>query len=130
MILGDGPAREELTALVHKLGLEGRVDLPGYVSDVAGWLKIADLFALSSVYEGMPAVVLEALSLRPIALWPPVKFWIRPKIALSLRLPTPRTWRVPWIGALPVHAAKIFGGLPRNTRWPTGSPTIWPILKR
>ena len=62
VILGDGPAREELTALVHKLGPEGRVDLPGYVSDVAGWLKIADLFALSSVYEGLPAVVLEALA--------------------------------------------------------------------
>jgi glycosyltransferase involved in cell wall biosynthesis len=61
-ILGDGPEREALEELVAQLGLEDRVIMPGYVSDIERWYARARLFVLSSVYEGLPAVVLEAMA--------------------------------------------------------------------
>lgn len=62
IILGDGSDRKRLEQLVRSLGLTARVTLPGYVSDVAGWLKRANLFILPSRYEGLPAVALEAMA--------------------------------------------------------------------
>jgi glycosyltransferase involved in cell wall biosynthesis len=62
VILGDGPGRAELESLVARLGVGDRVDLPGFVADVVPWLRQADLFALSSQYEGLPAAVIEALA--------------------------------------------------------------------
>jgi glycosyltransferase involved in cell wall biosynthesis len=61
-ILGDGPERPNLERLARSLGISGRVDMPGFVEDVVPWLRSADLFVLSSDYEGLPAVVLEALA--------------------------------------------------------------------
>ena len=62
VILGEGPERSSLEALARELRLEGRVTMPGYVPDVGPWLRRARLFALSSHYEGLPAVVLEAMA--------------------------------------------------------------------
>jgi glycosyltransferase involved in cell wall biosynthesis len=62
LILGDGEERAELTSLVASLGLERRVSMPGHVPDVTPSLQAADLFVLTSDYEGLPAAVLEALS--------------------------------------------------------------------
>jgi glycosyltransferase involved in cell wall biosynthesis len=62
VILGEGPQRRSLEALVHELGLRDRVSMPGYTPDVGPWLAGARLFALSSRYEGLPAVVLEAMA--------------------------------------------------------------------
>jgi glycosyltransferase involved in cell wall biosynthesis len=62
VILGDGPERQRLAALADQLGIGDRLDMPGYVEDVIPWLRRADLFALSSDYEGLPAAVLEALA--------------------------------------------------------------------
>ena len=61
-ILGDGPLRPNLEQLAAKLGIAGRVHMPGFVDDVAPWFRTADLFALSSDYEGLPAALLEALA--------------------------------------------------------------------
>ena len=61
-ILGEGEERPALSMLVAQLGLEGRVELPGFVTDVAAQLHAADLFVLPSDYEGLPAVVLEAMA--------------------------------------------------------------------
>ena len=61
-ILGEGEDRDALEAQVAELGLSHRVTLPGYVADVAGALHRADLFVLPSDYEGLPAVVLEAMA--------------------------------------------------------------------
>lgn len=61
-ILGEGEDREVLTARIRDLGLEDRVSLPGYVTDVAAALHRADLFVLTSHYEGLPAVLLEAMA--------------------------------------------------------------------
>jgi glycosyltransferase involved in cell wall biosynthesis len=69
IILGEGQERANLLALAHRLGLAGRVDLPGRMSraEVLSAMAAADLFALASSYEGLPHVVLEALALgRPV----------------------------------------------------------------
>jgi glycosyltransferase involved in cell wall biosynthesis len=61
-ILGEGEDRPALEALVRDLGLDGRVHLPGFVEDPGPYFRAADVFVLSSVYEGLPAVVLEAMA--------------------------------------------------------------------
>ena len=61
-ILGEGEERPMLSALIDKLGLRDRVFLPGYVKNVAQAYHDAALFVLPSDYEGLPAVVLEAMA--------------------------------------------------------------------
>ncbi|MDP5102754.1 MAG: glycosyltransferase [Erythrobacter sp.] len=61
MIAGEGPLRGELEALVAQLGLEQAVSLPGFAADVPGLFARTSRFVLSSEYEGLPAVVIEAL---------------------------------------------------------------------
>jgi glycosyltransferase involved in cell wall biosynthesis len=62
LILGDGEERAGLTALIAALGLQDRVSMPGHVTDVTPSLQAADLFVLTSDYEGLPAAVLEAMA--------------------------------------------------------------------
>jgi glycosyltransferase involved in cell wall biosynthesis len=61
-ILGEGELRAELEAQVAALGLTGRVLMPGYSPDVAGALRAAHVFVLTSDYEGLPAALLEAMA--------------------------------------------------------------------
>lgn len=60
-ILGDGPERAALEQQVRELRLEGRVLLPGFAADPAPWYAQADLFVLSSDYEGFGNVIVEAM---------------------------------------------------------------------
>lgn len=62
LILGEGEDRQALEALVRDLGLSERVDMPGYLPDVALALQQASLFVLTSDYEGLPAAVIEAMA--------------------------------------------------------------------
>lgn len=61
-ILGEGEDRSALAALKARLGLDERVRMPGYDPNVIDTLRRADLFVLTSLYEGLPAVVLEAMA--------------------------------------------------------------------
>ncbi len=61
-ILGDGPLRPDLVQLAVRLGIEKRVRMPGFVECVTPFLRATDLLVLSSDYEGLPAVALEALA--------------------------------------------------------------------
>lgn len=63
MILGEGEERAALEALAHKLGLGSDVTLPGFVPNPLAYMKRAALFALSSDWEGLPTVLIEALAL-------------------------------------------------------------------
>lgn len=53
----------ELEALISQLGLEGRVLLPGFARNPYPWIKHAALFAMSSLSEGLPTVLIESLIL-------------------------------------------------------------------
>ena len=61
VIFGEGKQRPRLEVLVKKLGLGSRVDLPGYVSNPFAHVARADLFVLSSSFEGFCNALLEAL---------------------------------------------------------------------
>lgn len=61
VIYGEGPCRQELEHLIMELGLETKVSLPGNVSDLHERIKDAELFVLSSDYEGMPNALIEAM---------------------------------------------------------------------
>lgn len=62
-ILGEGPERQRLEALVRELGLRSQVTLHGTRSDHWGLVAGADALILASHEEGMPNAVLEALAL-------------------------------------------------------------------
>ena len=62
IVLGEGPLRTELEGLVVSLGLEGRVSMPGFVSNPYSYMARARLFVLSSTHEGLPGVLIEALA--------------------------------------------------------------------
>lgn len=59
-ILGDGPLRFDLEALLHKEGCEDAVYLLGNVANPFGLMKHCQCFILPSNYEGQPMVLLEA----------------------------------------------------------------------
>lgn len=61
VVLGEGRERPALEQRIRELGLDGRASLPGYVEDVAPWYAAADVFALSSDWEGLSNVLIEAL---------------------------------------------------------------------
>lgn len=62
LIVGDGDQRRELENLSQRLELRGNVIFLGYRDDVREILEIFDVFVLSSLWEGFPLVVLEAMA--------------------------------------------------------------------
>lgn len=63
MILGEGELRPELEALVDELGLNDSVALPGFVDNPYAYMAHASVFALSSFWEGLPTVLIEAVGI-------------------------------------------------------------------
>jgi glycosyltransferase involved in cell wall biosynthesis len=61
-VIGDGPRRAELEALVHARGLERQVTFLGHREDVARLLTEADVFALPSRSEAFPNGAIEAMA--------------------------------------------------------------------
>jgi glycosyltransferase involved in cell wall biosynthesis len=61
-IVGDGPERPKLETLAGRLGIDDRVTFCGYVADPTTLFRGVDALLLSSNYEGVPAVVLEAIA--------------------------------------------------------------------
>ncbi len=62
-IYGEGEDRDKLEKLISDLGLEGKVFLPGNVADVHGKMRDAEMFVLSSDFEGLSNALLEAMSM-------------------------------------------------------------------
>lgn len=54
--------QDELMCLARELGVEQDVWLPGFVSNPYAYMSKADVFALSSLYEGLPTVLVEAMA--------------------------------------------------------------------
>jgi glycosyltransferase involved in cell wall biosynthesis len=61
-VFGDGPLRSELEAQKQALGLDAAVEFAGEVPDARPHLEDADVFVLSSLSEGMPVSILEAMA--------------------------------------------------------------------
>lgn len=63
LILGEGRRRGELEKLAVELGVSADVALPGFCPNPYAWMSRAAVFALTSRWEGMPVVLIEALAL-------------------------------------------------------------------
>lgn len=62
VILGEGPLRPPLQAQVDAADLRQRVFLPGRAGNVGQWYECADLYVMSSRFEGFPNTLAEALA--------------------------------------------------------------------
>lgn len=63
ILLGEGGDREALVDLAESLGVVDRLFLAGFQRNPYAWLNYADLFVLSSAWEGSPNALTEALAL-------------------------------------------------------------------
>jgi glycosyltransferase involved in cell wall biosynthesis len=61
VVVGDGPLREELTALAHELRVEENVVFAGQQSNVEDWLRRSRVFVLTSDSEGLSLALMEAM---------------------------------------------------------------------
>lgn len=67
LILGEGPQRELLEQQIHDLGLQQQVRLPGFMENPHPYITAATCLVLSSMHEGFPVILMEALALgRPV----------------------------------------------------------------
>ncbi|XFA74198.1 glycosyltransferase family 4 protein [Thermosynechococcaceae cyanobacterium Okahandja] len=62
VIVGKGELYNELQRQIYRMGLQERAYLAGQVGNISDWYKAADLFVLSSRFEGFPNVLAEALA--------------------------------------------------------------------
>ncbi|MGA2227570.1 MAG: glycosyltransferase [Syntrophobacteraceae bacterium] len=62
IILGEDVERDELDRLISDLDLSHLVSLPGFVANPFAYMARAKVFALSSVHEGLPLVLVEAMA--------------------------------------------------------------------
>ncbi len=62
IILGEGILRKELEILASKLNINKCVDFVGFKFNPYAWIAKADIFVLSSDFEGLPNVVIEAMA--------------------------------------------------------------------
>jgi glycosyltransferase involved in cell wall biosynthesis len=62
MMVGDGPLRNEVEQLARELGIADRLVLTGLRRDVPELMATFDLFALSSLWEGLPRVIPQAMA--------------------------------------------------------------------
>ena len=62
VILGDGSERSKLERRILELNLQGRIFLPGGKANPYPYLLACDLFIMSSDYEGLTTIIVQALS--------------------------------------------------------------------
>ncbi|MDE0177681.1 MAG: glycosyltransferase [Gammaproteobacteria bacterium] len=62
VIIGEGPERDRLLTLAGGLGITSKVQLPGFQRNPFAWMSRASVFVLSSVVEGAPNVLVQAMA--------------------------------------------------------------------
>lgn len=69
VMLGDGPLRAAMIDLIAKKGLSDRILMPGFAGNPGAWYARADLFVMTSRFEGFPNTLMEAMAhgVAPIA---------------------------------------------------------------
>lgn len=69
MIVGHGPREQELKALAQRIGVADKIDFAGVRYDIPAVLGQSDVFVLSSAWEGLPVVGVEAMAAaRPVVM--------------------------------------------------------------
>ncbi len=63
VILGSGREEQKLNSLIHELGLENDVALLGFVDNPYPYIAKSAVFVLSSLWEGLPTVLIESMAL-------------------------------------------------------------------
>lgn len=63
IIVGDGPLKEALMKKRDELGLTDRIHMPGLETEVRPYLAAFDVYMMSSVFEGLPVALLEAMAM-------------------------------------------------------------------
>ena len=61
-IVGDGPEKEQLAQMITENGLETRIQLHPFTNEIQAYYSSASVYVLSSRWEGMPLVLVEAMS--------------------------------------------------------------------
>lgn len=61
-IVGEGKEHKALEDLISRLGLQGKVFLVGRVGNIGDWYQAADLYVMSSRFEGFPNTLIEAMA--------------------------------------------------------------------
>ena len=64
VIIGEGPERRRLENLAQRLGIREKVRLPGYIETARRCMRFFDVYAISSMREGLPITALEAMQSR------------------------------------------------------------------
>ena len=63
VIVGDGPLKEDLKRKRDLLGLSERIHMPGLETEVRPYLAAFDLYMMTSLFEGLPVALLEAMAM-------------------------------------------------------------------
>ncbi|MCG7569878.1 glycosyltransferase [Pseudoalteromonas sp. CNC9-20] len=63
LILGDGELREQVSSQIQRLGIDDNVDLVGFTDNPYKYISRADLFVMSSLWEGLPNAMIESLAI-------------------------------------------------------------------
>lgn len=61
-IVGDGPEMHGIRRKISDAGLDSMIKLPGFDTDIDGWYRYFDIYAITSKEEGLPVSLLEAMS--------------------------------------------------------------------
>ncbi len=64
IIAGDGPLKNELEQMADEYGITYNVTFTGYQKDVKNLIAMSDVVVLSSLWEGLPNILLEAMALK------------------------------------------------------------------
>lgn len=62
ILIGDGPLLHKYELLIEKYSLKDDIQILGFLSNPYKYIKASDLFVLSSTYEGLPTVLIEAMA--------------------------------------------------------------------
>jgi glycosyltransferase involved in cell wall biosynthesis len=63
LLVGDGPLRREIEAMISEHGISEKVVLTGFRNDIPELLSIMDVFVLTSLWEGLPRVLPQAMAM-------------------------------------------------------------------
>ena len=63
LLVGDGPLKSELENSAREMGLGGEIVFAGFRSDVTDLINSLDIFVMTSIHEGIPMALLEAMAL-------------------------------------------------------------------